>query len=75
MRDLLGTLGYQIDYHILSDTFRQMADQEPPHPVQRAIEAFCPYAVLAYQQGLEGNPLSDMFPFLVLNGKEEIPRE
>ena len=71
MSSLLQELGYRLDCDILSEQFKVGVHCEPIPPLYRVFEALSPYLVLAYQQGQDGLPLGELFPFLVPIGMEE----
>ena len=56
--------GYRLNAEILKQEFLQGSGSPLTDQGQRYFQGMVPYLVLAYQQGLEGRPLTEVFHFL-----------
>lgn len=63
-RKTMRGVGYHLNDEILKQEFLQGTGSPLTDQGQRYFQGMTPYLVLAYRQGLEGRPLTEVFHFL-----------
>lgn len=63
-RKMMQEASYHLNNDILKQEFLQGTGSPLTDQGQRYFQGMAPYLVLAYRQGLEGRPLTEVFHFL-----------